>query len=412
MQRSILRTTTCVGLLAALAASSYAARGKFTGGDVPGVGEPGGPSTVLSPADYVKWLRGRVRFDTPFHKSDGLGTPELNADSCRACHQDPAVGGAGGLELNVSRFGYDNGGLGPFQNLPGGQGLSKLRPPYVEGREEYDPLVADVFEQRQTPTILGHGFIDAIPDVAILANEDPGDMNGDGIVGVARIVDVGGGMLEVGRFGWKGQVPHIGDFIRDAMAGECGITTPDDGRGFALTSDGDGVSDPELSQAELDDMLFFLQNLAAPRRAHLTRASTGATTTNGNAGPQTGIEVVDRGVIFGETVFDQVGCAKCHIPELPGAGGIPVALYSDLLLHDVMPTDYRGMEEPDAAAGVFQTPPLWGIRFTPPYMHDGRAETIEDAILAHFSEAEAVRQAYEALSSTDRLNLLAFLADL
>ena len=147
---------------------------------------------------------------------------------------------------------------------------------------------------------------------------------------MARIVDVGGGMLEVGRFGWKGQVPHLGDFIRDAMVGECGITTPDDGRGFAMVTDGDGVADPELSQGELDDMLFFLENLAAPRRAPLSREGTGATATNGNAGSQTGIFVVDRGIIPGASVFEQVGCVVGELTD-PELGTRRVAIDPGLL---------------------------------------------------------------------------------
>ena len=197
--------------------------------EVPGVGELGGPARDLTPEEMEQWLAGRAVFDHDFHADDGLGSPELNADSCRACHQDPVLGGAGGLELNVSRFGYDHGGAGPFEDLPGGQGLSKLRPPWVEGREEYDPSQADVFEQRQTPALFGAGLIESIPDAAILANEDRDDSNGDGIKGVARELVILGN-LEVGHFGWKGQAPKLVDFIRDAMGGECGITTTDDGR--------------------------------------------------------------------------------------------------------------------------------------------------------------------------------------
>ena len=125
---------------------------------------------------------------------------------------------------------YDNNGTEPFQDLPGGQALSRLFPPYVEGREECDPI-ADVFEQRQTPSMLGLGLVSEIDDAVILANQDPTDANADGVFGVARLVDVNG-ILEVGKFGWKAQLPKVEDFGRDAMLGECGITTPDDGRGF------------------------------------------------------------------------------------------------------------------------------------------------------------------------------------
>jgi CxxC motif-containing protein (DUF1111 family) len=357
----------------------------LSAGDVPAVGENGGPVGPLSPAEMRQWLRGRALFDKDFHRADGVGTPELNADSCRACHQDPVLGGAGGLELNVSRFGSDNGGNGPFTNLLGGQGLSKLRPPWEEGRENYDPATADVFEQRQTPSVLGLGLIDGIPDAAILANQDPDDLDGDGIRGVPRMLLVDGN-LELGRFGWKAQVPRLADFVRDAMGGENGITTPDDGRGFALLADDDDVEDPELSPSQVEDLAFFLEQLGPPIPP----------------GP------TDALALRGQEVFRTLRCDKCHVPELQGADG-PVRLFSDLLLHDVMGPDYRGMAEDGAPSGSFRTPPLWGIGDTAPYMHDGRASTLEAAIEAHHGEAEACAVGFELAPTEQRQALISFL---
>jgi CxxC motif-containing protein (DUF1111 family) len=358
------------------------------GKDRPGVGEPGGPERLLTPEEAERFVLGRALFDRDFHKSAGLGAPEMNADSCRACHQDPVLGGAGALELNVSRFARDHAGAGPFENLPGGQTLSKLRPPWTAGREEYEPDQADVFEQRQSPSILGDGLIDGIPEAVILAGEDPGDRDGDGIRGVARRLMIDGSS-EIGRFGWKAQVPHLADFVRDALGGELGMTSTDDGRCFALTSDGDASPDPEVNDLSLDYMGFFLSNLAAPRRT-------------GSLEPQ---------VLAGELLFERVGCARCHVPELPGANG-SVPLYSDLLLHDVWPPLFRGMSEFGAGPGVYRTPPLWGIRTTPPYLHDGRASSLRAAILLHDGEARGARLAFEALPAGDRSALLAFLNDL
>ena len=355
---------------------------------VPAVGEAGGPSRVLTPAEMAQWLRGRALFDHDFHRSEGLGAPNMNGDSCRACHHDPAIGGAGPLEVNVSRCGYDNGGLGPFTDLPGGQGLSKLRPPFHAGREEYDPATADVFEQRQTPTLFGAGLIDSISAATIVANEDPDDLDADGVRGVARRIDAGG-VIEVGRFGWKAQLPRLTDFTRDALAQECGITTADDGRGFSLETDADGVADPELAGTALDDLVFFMANLAPPK-------PTGST---------------DPAFAAGEALFDSVGCAACHVPTLAGAGG-PVPLYSDLLLHKVMSDVERGMAEPGAPVGVYRTPPLWGNCRTAPYLHDGRAETVDAAIRAHLGEADATRVRYLLLTPQERADLLFFLAQI
>ena len=378
-------------ILSAFAASMVTAAlcgaAVLPGGGVPPVGTPGGPTNRLTPADEATWLAGRAIFDKRFNRAEGLGTPEMNADSCRACHQDPVLGGAGGLELNVSRFAKDNNGAGPFENLAGGQGASKLRPPWEAGRENIHPD-ADVFEQRQTPSALGLGLLDAIPNSAILANEDPDDLNGDFIIGKARILMVNG-QPEVGRFGWKAQIPRLADFVDDAMAGETGITTPDNGRGFNLSADADSVADPELSAGEVDDLAFFLLNLGPPIRTGSTSAL----------------------VVRGEQVFTEVLCSRCHIPSMPSPNG-PVFAYTDLLLHDVMPVNFRGMSEPGAESGFYRTPPLWGIKDTAPYMHDGRAEDLPGAIAAHFGEADQVRQNYEALTDREKTALILFLQDL
>jgi len=358
------------------------------GSPVPGVGEPGGPGRDLSPVELETFVRGRQIFDHNFHRSDGVGSFEMNADSCRGCHQDPVLGGAGGLELNVSRFGRDFNGTGSFQDLAGGQAASKLRPPFTEGREEYNENVADVFEQRQTPSILGLGLLDQVSDAEILSHADPTDLDGDGIRGFARIRTING-VDEVGRFGWKAQVPRLRDFAKDAMAGELGITTPDDGRGFAMLSDVDGVADPEMDETHLDDLTFFMAELGPPLR-------TGS---------------LDPEVLAGEMLFDQIGCTKCHLPALTGPNG-DVPAYTDLLLHRVQVVGFRGMGETGAGVGIYRTPPLWGISDTAPYWHDGRAETLRDAINEHFREGQTSKDGFNALSPADQDAVLAFLNDL
>lgn len=392
-RRVARRSPTTLVRLAMLAVSGTLCVATADAQSVPAAGETGGPVKGLSHQEYRLFLKGRKVFDRDFDLTRGLGTPELNADSCRACHLDPILGGSGGLELNVSRFGNDNGGLGPFTNLPGGQAVSKMRPTPDNTRENYpvgnpDPLQnADVFEQRQTPIAFGIGAIQTISDATILANEDPDDLDGDGIRGVARILTINGNQ-EVGRFGWKGQVPLVKDFARDAMGGELGLTTPDDGRGFAFVTDEDDVPDPELSTGDLDALIFFLENLAPPKPALL-------------GGPL---------VQEGRVLFKELRCDRCHIPKLNGSDG-PVALFSDLLLHDVMGPTYRGMSEPGAPAGMFRTPPLWGVKDTAPYMHDGRASTLEAAILAHKGEAEFSSNGFAALTEDAKLALMAYLAD-
>ncbi len=353
---------------------------------VPAVGELGGPFRELNAAEMEMFKRGRKLFDRDWKQSQGLGT-EMNADSCRGCHQTGGFGGSGGLDLNVFRFARDFGDPLLFEDLPGGQAGSKIRRPDTPGREDHHPD-ADVFEQRQTPPVFGLGLVSDIPDAEILANEDPTDSNGDGIKGVARMIDVGG-VVEVGKFGWKAQLPQLLDFLSDAAAGELGVTTPDNGRGFAALNDTDGVADPEMTPDEFTDGTFFLMLLAPPPRV-------------GSSDPL---------VALGEQVFEDVGCATCHIPSLEGAEG-PVNLYSDLLLHDIHGPTFRGMSEPGAGVGFYRTVPLWGARLSDPYLHDGRAETILDAVMMHTAEAEGVRQAFEALSGMEQDALIKFVEDL
>src|SRR5262249_59380651 len=137
------------------------------------------------------------------------------------------------------------------------------------------------------------------------------------------------------------------------------------------------------------DLTAFLANLPAPVRV-------------GSLEPE---------VLEGELLFRQIGCAKCHVPELDGADG-PVPLYSDLLLHQVMPATFRGMNDPGAPSGFYRTPPLWGVRLTAPYLHDGRASTLRAAILAHDGEALGVRKAFLGRAPEEQDEVIAFLKDL
>ncbi|MSR74720.1 MAG: hypothetical protein EXS14_04525 [Planctomycetes bacterium] len=360
---------------------------------LPATGSLGGPDRTLDWGETQTWLRGRRVFDHDFSLSEGVGRPHYNADSCRACHFDPVVGGSGDVDLNVSRVASSNVGKGfgtvltedPFGNP---QILSRLTRSEFVLREEYDPAITDIFEQRNPPPLFGLGLVERIPAATILALQDPNDLNGDGIRGVARMLTVEG-VTVLGRFGWKAQVPTMRDFLRDAMGEENGITVDATGNPFGISIDGDGISDPELSSADFDAAKFFLEHLAAPERA-------GSTSTY---------------VASGELLFTQIGCSKCHTPVLQNASG-PVRLFSNLLLHNVATEEFSGMEEPSAGSGFYRTPPLWGLRHSRPYMHDGSAETPFDAIRAHAGEATGVLNAYNALSETQQSALLAFLDDL
>ncbi len=345
---------------------------------IPRGDEPGAPVGVGQPAEVEQWTRGRALFDLDFPLDAGLG-PFFNGDSCRACHFDPVIGGAGPLDVNVMRYGSLDG-EGNFVAPEGGTILPKLSTPGLPRREHNSAHT--IFEPRQTPTVMGLGLIDSIGELTILAGQDPDDADGDGVYGIAHVLDDG----RVGRFSWKGGVPSVREFVRDAMSNELGITVPDEpGQTFGFLTDEDDIPDPELSVSQLDDLTYYLSHLAAPQ-------------------PK-------RFVVGGIETFIDIGCATCHIPEMNSSQG-PVPLYSDLLLHNVADDTYIGIADGLATGQMFRTPPLWGLSDSAPYLHDGSASTIHAAILAHAGEADSAREAYFYLPLAQQQTLLAFLGSL
>ena len=106
-------------------------------------------------------------------------------------------------------------------------------------------------------------------------------------------------------------------------------------------------------------------------------------------------------------MFGLVGCDGCHKNLESPNGEVP--LYSDLLLHDVMNPQHGGIPEFEATSHELRTAPLWGLSKTGPYLHNGRAETIEEAIMGHYGEASETVNHFQNLSDEDRNALLAFL---
>jgi CxxC motif-containing protein (DUF1111 family) len=113
----------------------------------------------------------------------------------------------------------------------------------------------------------------------------------------------------------------------------------------------------------------------------------------------------------GAILFNSVGCAACHTPSLP-LGDRQVPVYSDLLLHDVGPDLDDKVVQGQASGRDWRTTPLWGLRARPRFLHDGRARTVPEAVLAHGGEAEPVIRRFRQLTPEDRGALLAFLAQL
>lgn len=341
---------------------------------VPAVGELGGPLRMLSESEATTWAEGRALFDRDHGIDKGLG-PMFNGDSCRACHFEPMIGGAGPLGVNVFRTGTMDGG--DFTAPTAGTILHRFR---LNGARPEAAAEFNVFETRQTPSLFGMGLLDAVSEDAIMANADPNDMDGDGIRGVAHVLDDG----RIGRFGWKAQVPSTLEFVGDAMAAELGVTLPPAlDLAFAKTSDDDDIPDPELTVAEAEALEFFMnQQSPAPQADHPA----------------------------GRAIFEQLGCDGCHIARLEGMPADQPAAYTDLLLHDV--AAQAGVFDGLANGTQFRTPPLWGIVDTGPYMHDGRAADLTAAIEAHAGEAEASATAWGVLSAAEQADLLTFLEGL
>ncbi|MEO0662235.1 MAG: di-heme oxidoredictase family protein, partial [Planctomycetota bacterium] len=137
-------------------------------------------------------------------------------------------------------------------------------------------------------------------------------------------------------------------------------------------------------------------------------------------------DVDDPFELAGETLFTAVGCADCHVPTFVTSPYHPHAElrsqtihpYTDLLLHDMGPGLASTLVEGNASESEWRTAPLWSIGLTAGvsggegYLHDGRARTLEEAILWHGGEGNASRAAYEALSTADRAALIAFVRSL
>jgi CxxC motif-containing protein (DUF1111 family) len=344
---------------------------------IPAAGEIGGPDGALDADDEARFRAGRELFDRDMFISEGLG-PRFNGDACRSCHFDPVIGGSGPGDVNVIRHGrmIDGAFTAPdFGTITHRHETDGARPPYwSEANED---------EQRQTPAIFGLGLIEQVDEAAIVALEDPDDADGDGISGRRQLHGE-----DLGRFGWKAQVPSLAEFARDASSAELGLSVPAvEGRTFGATDDDDDIADPEISAAELDDLVFYMASLAPPAPRSLDATAEAA----------------------GRAVFERVGCGTCHTPALPTIGGGIAAAFSDFLLHDVAPPGYLGIGDGDAQPRELRTPPLWGLGLTAPYMHDGLASTIEMAIARHEAEGDSSRRAVEALGEADRAALLAFL---
>lgn len=410
------------------------------------------PLPGLSADETERFQRGRSLFRqswviSPAKDSevDGLG-PLYNRLACISCHAKNGRGGAPEkpgerMESMLVRLSVPgrNAHGGPLphpaygdqlneEGIPGvpGEGRAHLhwhqrqvhlsdgrkvmlRFPTVSFSElAYGKLGGALVSLRVSPHVAGSGLLDAVDGrtlEALAAEKKP-----DGVRGtVNRIKDAKTGQTLAGRFGLKANMPNLRRQIAGAFVGDMGITSPifpaqncTPAQKACATAINGGS--PELTPKQLDDVEFYLGNLAPPPRRQTDEPT----------------------VRQGESLFASLGCATCHRPSMvtgdyppnPRLSRQTFAAYSDLLLHDMGPQLADGRPDHLASGRQWRTAPLWGlgilatINENTGLLHDGRARTAEEAILWHGGEARTARQRYVRASKEQRNALLAFLDSL
>lgn len=373
---------------------------------------------------------------------DGLG-PVFNSRSCGGCHPKDGRGtpplsygeplngllfrlsGANGApETTYGEQLQDKAILGKlpeakvavsYAEVTGkyadGSTYSLRKPTYEFTEWGYGAIESGfLFSPRVGNQLAGVGLLEAIDNADILANVDEQDMNGDGISGRANyVLDAVSQSSKLGKFGWKSNQPNLLQQTAGAFNGDIGITTSvfmKDHVTDAQTDLHDVINggEPEISDKNLNDVVFYLQTLSVPARR----------------------DAEDAEVLKGKLLFTQLDCATCHTPkfvtgtghEIPALRGQTIRPYTDLLLHDMGADLADGRPDFLANGNEWRTPPLWGIGLLQTVndhtflLHDGRARNIEEAILWHGGEAEKSKEKFTNLTVENRTRLLKFLDSL
>lgn len=372
-----------------------------------------GPAFDTLNEDNVVPLRSfndnRFIFEEQEFRSDGLG-PTYNAQSCSECHQNVVTGGAS--QIAEHRTGRLDASGGFFESLGGSLIHSRATHPDIVERVAFED---DVRTFRISTNTLGAGFVEAVANETLLAIRDAQPSAIRGLALSAPVLEASS-VTRVGRFGWKSQHASLLSFAADAYLNEMGITSPlfpeentSSGRNVGFGTPFDPLPEPEDEGEDVEAFANFMRSTKAPSRGPIT-----------------------ANVTAGETLFRQVGCSGCHISTMrtsrPGTrinGGtftIPTALgnkiihpYSDFLLHNIGTGDgipvLPGAEFANTA-NMIRTAPLWALRTRNRLMHDGLSFTKQEAISRHAGQATTVKNRYNALSSTQKQQVLSFLDSL
>ncbi len=363
-----------------------------------------GPVEGLTTAQSLQHLKGDDAFNHQvFTAETGLGSVFV-ASSCGSCH---AGDGKGHPFTTLTRFGQvDSTG-----NLFLAQGAPQLQNRALLGFTPEQIPAGATFAKFTPPINTGLGFLELVSDADILSMTDPNDADGDGISGVVNWSSLPGFISPnqystqqngkyICRFGKKAAAYNLLHQTANAYNQDIGITSIFEPKDVYSLQD----IDPEISTQTINDVVFYLQTLKAPVQRNQS----------------------DGDVQYGKQVFINSGCESCHKQTLK-TGFSPVdALsnqefhpYTDLLLHDMGNGLDDGYTEGSAKTYEWRTPPLWGLGLAPNsqggnyfLMHDGRATSIEDAIMMHGGEATNSKTKFQNLSQADRDAMIKFLKSL
>ncbi len=278
-------------------------------------------------------------------------------------------------------------------------------------------LLTLIESKRNTPPLFGVGLIDSIPEkvldeVAAEQAKASGDAprssefrQGDEVMPVrGRVARLKDG--HAGRFGWKASVASLHEFTLQACSSELGLEVPGFARAAPPWKSDYKAPGIDLTREQCETLTRFVASLPRPGVRPADSPEQAGT--------------IERG----RQLFGSIGCAVCHRPKLGDVDGI----YSDLLLHNmghelsdsgsytVLEPEIASKDkskQPRAANELeWRTPPLWGLRDSAPYLHDGRAATVADAVARHGGEGMAAARAYQRLSENERKQVELFLQSL
>lgn len=338
------------------------------------------PQTVAS---------GEAAFRRAFTPAMGLG-PLYNERSCIACHLTPSAGGMGMNGLSVvtriarldGTFDALDGRGGPIARAHSVSELG-VRCSLAAGI----PAVANITSLRNTLPLFDDGAIDFISDRAILAGAIAYP---DGVHGRPNTIVEQNGAFSVGRFGWKADVARLETFVAQAFRNEMGVTNPLFPHDLIATRTGSEPCAGERAQPDDDGKLV--------RAVSAYVASLSLPATDAGAASTAGAQR-----------FVAIGCDECHATALRASNE---PLYSDLLLHDMGPALDDGFVQGAARGTDWRTTPLHGIRLRQRFLHDGRATSLRDAILAHDGEAASSIRRYRELPLNEQRAVVAFVSHL